>query len=227
MMNMKKIDIILTVLLFGSVWGLSETVFNEALIAWLLPLRAALLTGMGFLIMGTFLGLTSRPALIIWVVLITVAAKEVLVPVLGCSLMCRANSCLAVALQGGLLAAGFALMKNRIPGRAGVQSITALSAAALSAVSFYYSGMHLAPCGYLLSFNQPGGLGLFMQREGLYWALAAAVFFPPGYSAGSLIKSRGQKFYSQYPAFYNSARVFAITASWAVILYSSASTVIK
>ncbi|MBP7605322.1 MAG: hypothetical protein KBA15_15450 [Spirochaetes bacterium] len=178
-------DALFALLVLGSLWGLSEVALGQAVRALAPEIRAGVLTGIGMACMGLFIGLTGRPGRLPLLALVTVLATQLCVPLLRCSPLCKANTSLAIMLHGIAIAGAVRLIAAG-PGSGAVRRGTAAFAAALvSATVFYYAGMRLAPCAYLLSFNQPLGLFSFMLREGLVWAAFSAALFPAGYALGA------------------------------------------
>ena len=131
--------------------------------------------------------------------------------------MCKANSCLAVFLHGAFLTGSVALMgKGR--GNSVRLSLVGFSAVLLSATAFYFAGMRLAPCAYLLSFNSPGGLLTFMTAEGIAWAVLAGITLPVGYRLGEALINGISQFRLR-PLFYYSISSAVIVCCWAIIAF--------
>ena len=183
------VNMVIGILLLGSAWGLVEVLLGGTLKACGIHARAGILTGAGMFIMGAGLMLFRKPAFPLFAGMAAALHIQMAVPILGCSLMCRANSSLALLLHGAALA-GFSSILFRtsmsIKSRAG----TGFIAAAASAAVFYYTGMRLAPCPYLLSFNVPGGFALFMIREGMVWSAFSAAALPLGMLTGMNLSER-------------------------------------
>ena len=182
--NIKGKDALIAVLVIGSLWGLSEALMGQVIREIALPLRAGLLTGIGMGCMGFFLGMTGKLKYLPFVALVTMVTTQLCVPVLQCSVLCKANTSLAVILHGISLAGVAAIAGNRMKGSLWMKSGVAFTAALASATVFYFGGMNLAPCNYLLSFNHSFGLVSFLMKEGLVWGLFCMVLFPAGYYLG-------------------------------------------
>jgi hypothetical protein len=178
----------LAVLVLGSLWGVAEVVLNDAVRASGLPFRAGVLAGFGMLAMGALLGYGRRPLSLLAIPLVAVAIKQLVVPVAGAAVACKANSCIAVLLQAGALAAVAGLAMRGIERRGAARVAAGAGAGLLSAVPFYFAGLAVAPCNYLLSFDRAGGFAAFMVQEGLVWAAFAAVLFPLGYALGARVR---------------------------------------
>lgn len=129
------------------------------------------------------MGIFRRPLMLLWITIVTVLSKQLVVPILHISVMCKANSCLAVLLEGFILT-GFVtvLCKTDLS-----RMISGISAALLAALGFYFIGMRLSPCPCLLSFK--GELLKFLTKKGLVWAAFSGIFFPVGYRIGTGLKT--------------------------------------
>lgn len=209
-------DIALTILILGSLWGLSETAISEFIKTQGLPLRAGILTGIGMSLMGIAIGLQRKPWILLVIALITVFSKQLVVPVLHCSILCKANSCAAVGLQGIFLSGTIALAGNKLRHNRLIKIVTPFLAAFGSAGAFYFIGMRLAPCPYLLTFNHPGGLISFLAAEGLAWASFSALLFPAGYWIGAQMY-RLEKLKTKQPLIYYLGSLLVVVISWSAI----------
>ncbi|HHO76825.1 MAG TPA: hypothetical protein ENN05_10420 [Deltaproteobacteria bacterium] len=200
--NSSFTDILIMVLVLGTLWGFSEVVLSDAIKILGIPYRAGILTGIGMGIMGIALGYGRKVLPLIAIALVTMAAKQLVVPVLQCSVLCKANSCAAVLLQGGALCGAAAIAGQKLHNLKSARLVTPVSAALLAAGAFYFIGMRLAPCPYLLSFNHPGGLLSFFGAEGLSWAVFSGILFPAGYKLGSVLKNTVPAIKTTRPAAY-------------------------
>lgn len=206
-------DIMLVVLVLGSLWGFAEVVLSGAIRTAGLPFRAGILTGIGIGLVAVALGAFRKPLIIVFIPLIAVLCKQLVVPILGISVMCKMNSCGAVILEGFAVTgvaylAGHTLAKNRP-----VQMVTGAVGALVAAGIFYFVGMRLAPCNYLLSFNRANGFISFMAAEGLVWAGFSAVFFPLGYRLGERLRNTELSLARKPLAYYITAAVLFV-GSW-------------
>lgn len=195
-------DILIMVLVLGTLWGFSEVVLSDAIKIWGIPFRAGILTGIGMGIMGIALGFNKKVLPLIGITLVTILAKQLVIPVLQCSVLCKANSCAAVFLQGGVLCGAAAIAGQKLHNLKPARFITPVSAALVAAGAFYFIGMRLAPCPYLLSFNHPGGLLSFYGAEGLSWAIFSGILFPTGYKLGAVLKNTIPVIKAAKPAAY-------------------------
>jgi hypothetical protein len=183
-MNNDRRNLIILVLVLGSIWGFLEVVLGGAMKAASIPYKGDVLTGLGIGLMAVLLALWRKPAALLAVAVLAVAVKQLAVPILHMPVFCGANSCLAVGLAGGALAGTSSIAGGRLGRGVAPRIATGVSAALLASTGFYIIGMHVAPCKYLLSFNRAGGYVSFMAAEGLIWAALAGVLFPAGYRLG-------------------------------------------
>ncbi len=211
------LDALIALLVLGSLWGLSEVALGRVVRELVPPLRAAALTGAGMACMGLFIGMTGKTARLPLVALVAVLATQLCVPLLRCSLLCKANTSLAVMLHGLALAGAVHFLVAAPAGGAVRRGAAAFGAAIVSAAPFYYVGMRLAPCAYLLSFNQPLGVFSFLLREGLVWAAFSAVLFPAGYALGTRLAGPLASFGMARPLLRLAAPGAAIVFCWLAI----------
>ncbi len=188
---MKKTDkdfvkkVVFYILIGGSVWGLSEVALSEIIVRNGLPLRASILTGIAFLIMGVLSGLFRKAHYMLFLVIPAILIVQMGVVLCGNSVLCRTNTCVALVSHAGMLSAGFYLT-GMGRGKTSLKKTVFLgSAAALSsAVAFYFVGMKCAPCPYLLSFNSAAGFISYLYAEALPWMIFSGAGFSIGYFLG-------------------------------------------
>lgn len=213
-------DMLMLVLLFGSLWGLGEALLGNVIRSAGLPVRAAVLTGLGMGLMGAVFGVARKPALLPVTALVTAATMQLAVPVLHCSFLCKANSGLAVVLHGVSLAGVMIFIGGGGRKSALVFGIAGFTAAVLSSVAFYHIGMKLAPCDYLLSFAGEGGLARFMIKEGALWGLLSALMFPAGVAAGTRLAKAVTSWKSRRPGLVYCTSAASVVMCLALIVIS-------
>jgi hypothetical protein len=198
------------ILVFGSLWGLSEVVLGGSLRAAAFPYRSGLLTGIGMGVMGAALAITRKWFLPIGIGIIAALVTLLVVPVLHASPICRANSCLALGLESGMLALTALIIGKKA--NKNVFGLMAMGAGAglLASVAFYFTGIHLEPCAFLLSFTP----GSFIITEGLVWAIFSAILLPIGYTVGERIAAKAMMPRIERNAYYYAASVAIIVVCW-------------
>jgi len=207
----------------GSLWGLSEVLLNEAVRPVAEIPRAGVLCGTGALLVGVALGCSRRIAPLLALPLVAIAIKQMVVPLVGATVTCKANSCLGVLLQGAAwtgLAALSTARRATLPRLIGVGAVGALAAA----VPFYLVGMRLAPCPYLLSFQGTGGLIAFASTDGVIWAALSGIGLPIGHEIGRRLARPLRDVEARRPALYWAASAAAILGCWLVAALSILST---
>jgi hypothetical protein len=85
-----------------------------------------------------------------------------------------------------------------------------------SAVPFYFLGLRLAPCPYLLSFNRPEGFVAFLMAEGLVWAALSALSLPLGYHLGVKARKPLAALENRKPLVYYAASLGLVLCCWIV-----------
>ncbi|UCF79113.1 MAG: hypothetical protein JSW03_02335 [Candidatus Eiseniibacteriota bacterium] len=210
--------VLMTIIVLGSLWGVAEVVLGGALKAWGVSHRAGILTGVGMGIMGVglaiFVGVLRKPLMLLGIALVAVLCKQLVVPVLHVSVMCKANSCLAVLLQGSALAGVVAVAGRRLHGSYLIQTVVAASAALVARGAFHLAGTKLAPCAYLLSFSRAGGFVDYMAANGLAWAGFSALLFPLGCRLGARLREPVLAVGAARPALYYSSSVAVTALCW-------------
>ncbi len=216
----QSVNVLIAILVLGSLWGLSEVVLNGAIRTAGLPFRAGILTGIGIGIMGIAIGIFRKSSILIGIALVTIFCKQLVVPILHVSIMCKANSCLAVVLEGVALTgvvslAGCKLESGHLP-----RIVSGASAAMLAAIAFYFIGMKVVPCQFLLSFNRPGGFVAFLTVEGLVWAIFSAIFFPIGYWLGARFRNTVLTLQTRKPLLYYTTSFALVICCWAASAFA-------
>lgn len=217
-----KITLLLA-LLIGSLWGLSEALMGPVIRAAAAPLRAAFLTGIGMAWLGLFLALSRRPLFLIIAAFTTMATMHISVPVLHCSFLCKANSSLAVLLHGVSCSIVVLTAGKKFHTMSSFRILSGFAAPLLSGTLFFYLGMKLAPCTYLLSFNHSPGLVSFFVQEILPWSLFSMVFLPAGYWAGSCVRNTILSFRERKTVLFVTGSLAAILICWIALLFIAVS----
>jgi hypothetical protein len=207
-------DVLIGLVVLGSVWGLLEVVLGGAMKAGGVPYRGDVLTGLGMLLMGIALALYRKPAALIGIAAVAIAMRQLSVPILHLSTFCKANSCLAVMLGGAAIAGAAALGGRGLHRKLSTRAMAGFAAGLTAGIAFYFIGMRVAPCPYLLSFNRAGGFAAFMQAESLVWAALCAVLFPAGYRLGETLRAGVFEMRAARPAFYYAASLALVGFAW-------------
>lgn len=207
-------DSIIGLLVIGSIWGLAEIVVGGAMKAADIPHKGDILTAIGMGLMAMALAVYRKPSIALGIALVAASMKQLAIPILGLSFFCKANSCLAVALGGASLTFVASMRRSALEKSWLWRPAVGATSASLASIGFYFIGMRLAPCNYLLSFNRPGGLIAFIAAETMFWAGFSAIGFPIGYLVGSRISSSLDEIRVRRPQVYYGASMVIITFCW-------------
>ncbi|HOP62316.1 MAG TPA: hypothetical protein PK358_00655 [Spirochaetota bacterium] len=188
--------LIILILIAGSIWGLSEVAGNSLIKHFGLPLRAAILTGIAFTVMGFMGGYLKKAQYILLILVPAILIVQMGVVLCGTPVACKTNTCVALILHAGFLSVLFhATGSGRKKTGAAKTFFLGSTAAFSSAIAFYFIGMRCAPCPYLLSFNSSAGFVSYLYAEALPWTIFAGAGFSAGYSLGNR-KSESPEFLS-------------------------------
>jgi hypothetical protein len=200
-MDDAKKNILLATIVLGSICGLIEVATKNILNYNGIHL-SGLIIGLDFIVIGIALAILRSPLMIIGMGLIACLCKQLVVPLLGLSFMCKANSCLAIMLEFATFASLAAFTLNKMKTSATARALTAGAGIFVSSILFYTIGMCVVPCPYLLSFNIPGGFISFILKEGVVWSIFAAMLFPMGWKIGESLSAKVFELSLQRPRLY-------------------------
>ena len=216
----QSVNVLIAILVLGSLWGLSEVVLNGAIRAAGLPFRAGILTGIGIGIMGVAIGIFRKSSILIGIALVAIFCKQLVVPILHVSVMCKINSCLAVMLEGVALTGVVSLAGRKLERGYLPRIAVGASGALLASTAFYFVGMHVVPCQSLLAFKHAGGLVAFLTVEGLAWAVFSAIFFPLGYWLGTRLRNTVLALQTRKPLLYYTTSSVLVICCWATSAFA-------
>lgn len=210
----KRKDIFLMLLIIGSIWGFSEVIMNAFVRAAGIPLRASILTGIGMFLLGVGYFLIKKPIILPLIAFVAILIKQMAVPILGVGLSCKANSCIAVFIEGSALAALVYVMSRNIHKSNVAKSFAGFGSGFTASVGFYFIGLHAFPCDYLSSFASASGFVSYLVNEALMWGVFSAVLFPLGYRLGTKIEKAMITLQQEKPIFYHYIATSIITLCW-------------
>ncbi|HON79040.1 MAG TPA: hypothetical protein PK544_11150 [Spirochaetota bacterium] len=202
-------DYICIALLLGAIWGFFEVFFKDVLSMGGKPYTAAVMTGIGVAFMAAAYGFFRKSGVVMAVAVFSIFARMIVVPVLGCSPMCRANAVVALFLLGSFMALSMEVSSRVVKNNFKTGGLWVGGGVLLSGISFYYGGMACAPCQYLQNFQQSGGLVSFLRVEVMYWVLFSAILYYPGYLAGTHLRNSMNTLRARRPVPYYAGIVCA------------------
>ncbi len=204
-------QLVIAMLVFGSLWGLSEVALGGSLRATDFPYRSGLLTAIGLGIMGMGLVTTRQPLALLGIGLVAALVTQQSVPILHTSIMCKANSSLALIIEAGSLSLVAATVMRRTGTNAYSRVTGGVLAALVASTGFYFIGTHVAPCNYLLSFATPAS---FVVKEGLVWAGFTAFLLPLGCLAGEKLAATSLPALAGRSAAYYATMTGIVALAW-------------
>jgi len=210
----KSQDVLMGILLLGSLWGLIEVLGGGLLRAIDVPVRSAVVTALGLGIMAIGLAIFRKSWVLFVAPIIAVLVKQLAMPILHLSFTCTANSAVAVMLEGAALGGVFIMLGRKARGNFTGRAGAGFAGALLGGTAFWAIGMRIAPCPYLLSFNSFAGFFSFMANESLIWAALSALTVPLGYSLGESIRNKVANAAEIKPALYYSTTTAIVALSW-------------
>ncbi len=207
-------DILIAVVVIGSIWGVLEILLGAGMRSAGIPHKGDVLTAVGIGLMALAFAIYRKALMLIAIAAIAASMRQLAVPILHLSFFCKANSCLAVML-GGIAVAGFSrLMVSQLKRGHMARIGAGFSSGFATGIGFYFIGMHVAPCRYLLSFNRPGGLVAFIGAEALIWAALGAITFPVGYRIGEKLRESIQQSSLRRPLSYYASLLALAGLCW-------------
>ncbi len=218
-MNEEKISgakLLVAVVVLGSVCGLVEVIGGGLIRQAGIPFRAGLLTGIGFTVIGFGMAIFKRPLIALGIGMVAILCKQLVVPILHISVVCKLNSCLAVMLEYGALSAIAAITIGRMKEQTESRIFTGGAAAFAGSIAFYIIGMRVAPCMYLLSFNNIAGFGSYLVKESLSWTVFSALLFPLGWRSGERLTERAFTLARQKPGLFYTGATLATFLCWVI-----------
>lgn len=213
--NISGTKLLIAVIVLGSVCGLVEVIAGGLIRQAGIPFRAGLLTGIGFAVIGFGLAVFKRPLIALGIGVVTILCKQLVVPILHVSVLCKLNSCVAIMLEYGALSAIAAITLNRMEENTGSRIFTGGAAAFAGSIAFYFIGMQVAPCKYLLSFNSVAGFSSYLVKESLSWTVFSALLFPLGWVSGEKLTEGAFTFARQKPGLFYMSTALISVLCWA------------
>lgn len=217
-------DVLVVTLLLGSLWGfLAEIILKSAAIRQGFPFKggmAGYIVAIGIGIMGIALGNLRKTSLLMGIPLVAILSRLLVLSIFNLPLVARINSSLAIFLGGIALTGIIALAGDKLYRSHLLRLFSGLSAGLLAAVSFFFIGMRIMPCPYLLSFNRAGGFEAFMSSDGMVWMFFSGILFYAGCWLGARLKDASLNLSPKQSLIYYSGSAFAIVCCWVIMALS-------
>jgi hypothetical protein len=214
---------IMMIIALGSICGLFEVVLGGALTAANFPWRSGLLAGLGLGVIAFAYAILRKPLMAIWIASVAILVKQLAVPVLGRTFMCNTNSCLAVGLEYAALAGVAAFTIKKMQSNGNLRFLTGGAGAFIGSIAFLWIGMKVAPCNYLLTFNQAGGFVSYLYKESLNWTIFSAALFPLGWLIGVKAEASLNRLFENRPRLIYAGASALTAMCWAASAIAIAS----
>jgi hypothetical protein len=218
-----KKAMIVAVIVLGSLAGFIEIVLSGFLKWANFPWTSGLLVGLGLGIIAFAYAIFKKPLMAIGIGLVAVLCRQMAIPILGLSEICKMNSCVAVLLEYSALAAIASITMKKMESGRNWRVLTGASAAVVGSLAFYYIGMRVAPCNYLLSFNSGAGFLSYLYKESLNWTILSAALVPLGWFLGEKLTARVSSLSTAKPRKFYAGAYGVALACWVICAIAIAS----
>ena len=217
-------DVLMAIFILGSLWGfISEITLKSTVIIQGLPFKggtAGYVTAVGIGIMGIAFSYFRKPSLLMGIPLVAILNKLLVLSIFNIPIVAKVNSSLAIllggiALTGTLILAGGNLYRNNL-----LRLGSGMSAGLLAAIAFFFIGMQIMPCPYLMSFKRTGGFEAFMISDGMVWTVFSGILFYAGYWLGTRLKNVTQNLRTKQSLAYYSGSAFVAVCFWVMMVFS-------
>ena len=220
----KYADALVTILLLGSLWGfLSEIILKSAVFSQGFPFyggMAGYITAIGIGMMGIVFGNFRKPSLLMGVPLVAILGKLCVLSIFNIPTVARVNSTLAVLLGGIALTVIVTLTGSNLHRSNLLRLLSGMSSGLFAAIAFFFIGMRIMPCPYLLSFSKNGGFGAFMSSDGMVWTVLSGILFYTGCWLGTRVKNTCINLSPKQSLAYYSGSTFVAACFWLMISFS-------
>ncbi|MFC1917086.1 hypothetical protein ACFLXH_00330 [Chloroflexota bacterium] len=207
-------DIIIAILVFGSIWGFLEATLGGFLNLIIFPNKGAIMAGIGVAIMGMALAIYRRPSMAPAIGMVAASFKLlnvwIFVPV---SYVHIVNPATAIFLESLAFSLVAALLMNRIARNPMVGVGAGALAGIITAAAFVYFALYVTNSPLLQRLGVSGPVQ-FIAGSGLVQAAFFGIFLPIGYQLGERLA--GIRLVSMSRPRYYAASAAVICLCWAV-----------
>jgi len=196
------IDIIIGILVFGSIWGLLEATLGGFLNMIIFPNKGAIMAGIGVAIMGMALAVYRKPSMTFGIGIVAASFKLlnvwIFVPV---SYVHIINPAMAIVTESLAFSLVVAFLMNRIAKNNLVGVGAGALAGIVTATAYVYFALYVmhAP---LLERMGVSGPAQFIAANGLVQAAFFGIFLPAGYRIGEKLATRTSLVSITRPLYY-------------------------
>ena len=177
-------DIIIGILVFGSVWGVLEATLGGFFNLILFPNKGAIMAGIGVAIMGAALAIYRKPAMALAIGIVAASFKLlnvwIFVPV---SYIHIVNPAMAIVLESLSFTAVAVFLKNRLSQNITVSIGAGVLAGILTAAVYFSFSLYVMQAPILERMGV-SNIGEYLASNGIVQAVFYGVFLPVGYQLG-------------------------------------------
>ena len=178
-------DIVIGILVFGSIWGLLEATLGGFLNMIIFPNKGAIMAGIGVAIMGASLAIYRKPAMAISIGVVAASFKLlnvwIFVPVSYANI---ANPAMAIVLESLTFTLVAVPLKDRMSRNFLVGIGAGALAGIITATAFFYFALYVTRSPILERMGV-SGVGQYLTGNGVVQAVFYGIFLPIGYQLGN------------------------------------------
>lgn len=209
------INIIIGILVFGSIWGLLEATLGGFFNMILFPNKGAIMAAIGVTIMGTALAIYRKPAMSLAIGIIAASFKLlniwIFTPVSYIHIINPATAIVAESLAFTIVAV---VLVNRMERSALVPIGAGFLAGLITATAYVYFALYVTHAPILQRMGVSGA-GEFIATQGLIQAAFFGIFLPIGYQLGKKLAVTNPLATLGRPLYY-SISAAAVCLCWGV-----------
>jgi len=213
-------DIVIGILVFGSIWGLLEATLGGFLNMIIFPNKGAIMAGIGVAIMGASLAIYRKPAMAFAIGIVAASFKLlnvwIFVPISYANIV---NPAMAIVLESMT----FTLVAIPLKDRMSRNSLAGIGAGALAgiitATAFFYFALYVTRSPILERMGV-SGVGQYLAGNGVVQAVFYGIFLPIGYQLGNRLTRISLTSLSR--PFYYGASAAIICLCWGIAALATA-----
>ena len=207
------IQILIGILVFGSVWGFLEATLGGFLHMIIFPNKGAIMGGIGVAIMASALAIYKKPGMLPGIGIIAALFKllDVWLFALPIASIHIINPAMAIIFESLAFSLVATFMMNRIARNAFVGVGAGVLAGLISAIAWVYFAIYVmnAPAYARVVFTAGG----FITNQGVLQAAFSAILLPVGYLVGEKLAVKTPPVLARRPVYY------AVSASTVVFCW--------
>ena len=211
------LNLIIGILLFGSIWGFFEATLGGFLNMIIFPNKGAIMSGIGVAIMGGALAIYRKPSMLPGIGIVAASFKLLNVGFLfvPISAVYIINPAMAIIFESLAFSLVAAFVMNRIAKNAFVGIGAGIFTGLISATAYVYFAIYVmhAPLFERMGVNSIGG---FILNQGVVQAAFFGILLPLGYLVGEKLAANTFPVLIRRPLYYYATSVAIICFCWGI-----------